>query len=142
MSRNWSIPIHGISLTIPMRRGRSDVAVGSCGLYEHSLGLAFVLLFMLAWVGHALGGYAEYAADQLTHGQPRPAVSDYLVSARFWFESFQNWQSEFLAIARWCGWPCTSDNDGHRNRKRCTRHTPKQGAKNDRRAGGGPSVRG
>ena len=24
---------------------------------------------------------------------------DYLVSARFWFESFQNWQSEFLAIA-------------------------------------------
>jgi hypothetical protein len=27
------------------------------------------------------------------------ALSDYLTSARFWFESFQNWQSEFLAIA-------------------------------------------
>ena len=25
----------------------------------------------------------------------------------FWFESFQNWQSELLAIARWCGWRCT-----------------------------------
>ena len=26
-------------------------------------------------------------------------LADYLVSPRFWFESFQNWQSEFLAIA-------------------------------------------
>ena len=68
-------------------------------LYEHSLGLAFVLLFFLAWVGHALGGFAEYAADQVTHHQPRPVLTDYLMSARFWFESFQNWQSEFLAIA-------------------------------------------
>jgi hypothetical protein len=35
----------------------------------------------------------------LPHGDPRPTLSDYLLSARFWFESFQNWQSEFLAIA-------------------------------------------
>ena len=68
-------------------------------LYEHSLGLAFILLFLVSWVGHALGGFAEYAADQVEHGQARPALADYLVSARFWFESFQNWQSEFLAIA-------------------------------------------
>jgi hypothetical protein len=68
-------------------------------LYEHSLGLAFVLLFLIAWVGHALGGFADYAADQVTHRQPRPVLTDYLMSARFWFESFQNWQSEFLAIA-------------------------------------------
>ena len=68
-------------------------------LYEHSLGLAFVLLFFIAWVGHALGGFAEYAADQVTHHQPRPVLTDYLMSARFWFDSFQNWQSEFLAIA-------------------------------------------
>ena len=68
-------------------------------LYEHSLGLAFVLLFLIAWVGHALGGFAVFATDQVTHRQPRPAFTDYLMSARFWFESFQNWQSEFLAIA-------------------------------------------
>ena len=74
-------------------------------LYEHSLGLAFVLLFLIAWVGHALGGFAQYAADQVTHHQPRPEFTDYLMSARFWFESFQNWQSEFLAIAAmvWLG---------------------------------------
>jgi Domain of unknown function (DUF6766) len=68
-------------------------------LYEHSLGLAFVLLFLVSWIGHALGGYAEYAADEALHGQPHPALHDYLTSSRFWFESFQNWQSEFLAIA-------------------------------------------
>jgi Domain of unknown function (DUF6766) len=78
----------------PVRRGGWVLR-----LYEHSLGLAFVLLFLASWLGHALGGYAEYAADEALHGQPYPALVDYLTSSRFWFESFQNWQSEFLAIA-------------------------------------------
>lgn len=78
----------------PVRRGGWILRV-----YEHSLGLAFVALFLVAFAGHALGGYAEYTADQTTHGQPQPALADYLSSTRFWFESFQNWQSEFLAIA-------------------------------------------
>ena len=68
-------------------------------LYENSLGLAFVLLFLASWVGHAVGRIRQYAADQMAHGQPQPAVADYVTSSRFWFESFQNWQSEFLSIA-------------------------------------------
>jgi hypothetical protein len=68
-------------------------------LYEHSLGIAFLLLFVASLVGHARGGLAEYVEDQVAHGQPVPVISDYLTSSRFWFESFQNWQSEFLAIA-------------------------------------------
>jgi hypothetical protein len=68
-------------------------------IYENSLGLAFVLLFLLSWAGHVAGGYVAYASDQLIHGQADPALIDYLASSRFWFESFQNWQSEFLAIA-------------------------------------------
>lgn len=78
----------------PVRRGGWVLR-----LYEHSLGLAFVLLFLLSWLGHALGGFAEYAADRRLHAHPSVSLTDYLVSARFWFESFQNWQSEFLAIA-------------------------------------------
>jgi hypothetical protein len=78
----------------PVRRGGWVLRI-----YEHSLGLAFVLLFVMSWVGHAVGGFAEYAADRVEHGQARPLFADYLVSSRFWFESFQNWQSEFLAIA-------------------------------------------
>jgi Domain of unknown function (DUF6766)/Isochorismatase family len=78
----------------PVRRGGWILR-----LYEHSLGLAFVVLFLLSWTGHALGGFSEYAADEVLHHQPRPVFTDYLISSRFWFESFQNWQSEFLAIA-------------------------------------------
>jgi hypothetical protein len=78
----------------PVRRGGWVLR-----LYEHSLGLAFVLLFLVSFVGHALGGYAVYASEQLSHQQPRPTLSDYLASSEFWFQSFQNWQSEFLAIA-------------------------------------------
>jgi hypothetical protein len=78
----------------PVRRGGWVLK-----LYEHSLGIAFVLLFLLSWSGHAIGGFFEFAADQTAHGQPRPTFDVYLTSSRFWFESFQNWQSEFLAIA-------------------------------------------
>jgi hypothetical protein len=78
----------------PVRRGGWILR-----LYEHSLGLAFVLLFLLSWAGHAFGGFAQYAADERLHNQSPPTFIDYLVSSRFWFESFQNWQSEFLAIA-------------------------------------------
>ena len=78
----------------PIRRGGWVLR-----LYEHSLGLVFIILFVVSWAGHAAGGFAEYAANQVTHGKGKPAFADYLVSARFWFESFQNWQSEFLAIA-------------------------------------------
>jgi hypothetical protein len=78
----------------PVRRGGWILR-----LYEHSLGIAFVLLFLMAWAGHALGGFAQYAADEVAHRQARPSLADYLASPRFWFESLQNWQSEFLAIA-------------------------------------------
>ena len=78
----------------PVRRGGWVLRV-----YENSLGLAFVMLFLLSWVGHALGGFLAYANDQIEHGSARPALTDYLVSARFWFESLQNWQSEFVSIA-------------------------------------------
>ncbi|HYE85287.1 MAG TPA: DUF6766 family protein [Vicinamibacterales bacterium] len=78
----------------PVRRGGWILT-----LYENSLGLAFILLFLVSWIGHAAGGFAAYVEDLVTHGQPEPALSDYLLSSRFWFESFQNWQSEFLSIA-------------------------------------------
>jgi hypothetical protein len=48
---------------------------------------------------HANGGVAEYNAEQEQHGeQGRYTTWSYLTTARFWFESLQNWQSEFLAV--------------------------------------------
>ena len=77
----------------PVRRGGLVLT-----LYEHSLGIAFALLFLLSFVAHALGGAAVYSQEQLLHGGAPVSTLQYLATSRFWFESFQNWQSEFLAV--------------------------------------------
>ena len=59
---------------------------------------AAVLLFIASFLIHFFAGAKEYQQDQLAHGESMPTVTAYLGSSRFWFESFQNWQSEFLAI--------------------------------------------
>jgi hypothetical protein len=69
-------------------------------LYEHSLSLALVVLFLASFVGHAIGGTSAYNEEQMSHGQSETlSVWQYLGTSQFWFESFQNWQSEFLAVA-------------------------------------------
>ncbi len=67
-------------------------------LYEHSLTIALFLLFVLSFFLHAAGGAREYSAEQLEHGEPAVSTLEYLGTSRFWFESFQNWQSEFLSV--------------------------------------------
>jgi hypothetical protein len=68
-------------------------------LYKQSLSLAFLLLFLLSFGFHAWGSYADYRSEELLTGGTPDGVAAYFVQPRFWFESFQNWQSEFLAIA-------------------------------------------
>ncbi len=77
----------------PVRRGGIWLT-----LYKNSLLSAFVLLFIGSWVGHALGGTAEYNANGAAHGQSAISVVEYIRTSSFWFQSFQNWQSEFLAV--------------------------------------------
>ncbi len=67
-------------------------------LYENSLALAFLLMFLLSFSLHGVSGRGEYNEEQALHGQPQVSVGEYMTSSRFWFESFQNWQSEFLAM--------------------------------------------
>lgn len=68
-------------------------------LYEHSLSILFLLLFLASMTLHAVGGVEDYNEEQAAHGQPAVTFLGYLATSRFWFESFQNWQSEFLAVA-------------------------------------------
>ncbi len=77
----------------PVRRGGWILT-----LYEYSLGLALALLCLLSWAGHAAAGWRAYRLETTLTGEPPPAWIEYVTSARFWFESLQNWQSEFLAI--------------------------------------------
>jgi hypothetical protein len=68
-------------------------------VYEHSLSILLFLLFLGSFTAHALGGAEAYNDEQQSHGQATVTVLQYVGTSRFWFESFQNWQSEFLAVA-------------------------------------------
>jgi hypothetical protein len=68
-------------------------------LYENSLLIAFIILFLSSMTVHAAGGARLYNEEQAALGKETVSFTGYLQTSRFWFESFQNWQSEFLAIA-------------------------------------------
>lgn len=67
-------------------------------IYSHSLSIAFAALFALSFAGHALWGARAHNVESAQHGESALSVWQYLETSQFWFESFQNWQSEFLAI--------------------------------------------
>lgn len=67
-------------------------------LYKHSLSLAFFALFLFSFIGHAIGGAHAYSDELQSFGKAPLSTLQYMGSARFWFESLQNWQSEFLAV--------------------------------------------
>ncbi len=78
----------------PVRKGGLVLKV-----YENSLSLAFLLLFLMSFVLHAVGGAEEYNQNQREHGSAETVSTlEYMGTSTFWFESFQNWQSEFLAV--------------------------------------------
>ena len=77
----------------PVRRGGLWLR-----LYENSLLLAFTTPFLLSLLGHALGGVREFNSSQRDHHEREVSTAEYVRGAQFWFESFQNWQSEFLAV--------------------------------------------
>jgi hypothetical protein len=68
-------------------------------LYRNSLSLALFAFFLLSFVGHLLGGTAEYNEQQaLQSGEAAISAWQFFGSSDFWFQSMQNWQSEFLAV--------------------------------------------
>jgi hypothetical protein len=63
---------------------------------EHSLGLVFGVLFVLALVGQAVAGHADFNQQQLTDGLPPISMGRFLTSASFVVDVAENWQSEYL----------------------------------------------
>lgn len=68
-------------------------------IYSYSLGIALGLLFVLSFALHLRYSAEDANVEAAMHGQPPVSLIDHLGSAQFWFESFQNWQSEFLSTA-------------------------------------------
>lgn len=78
----------------PVRRGGLALKI-----YQNSLSILLFSLFFLSFALHAFGGSRVYNQENAEHGDPeRVTAIEYVGTSRFWFESFQNWQSEFLSI--------------------------------------------
>ncbi|MGW6036403.1 DUF6766 family protein [Gordonia terrae] len=75
----------------------------NCGpvlfIYQNSLTIAFFALFFASFALHAVGGARAYSDEQQQHGESAVSVWQYLATSQYWFESMQNWQSEFIAVA-------------------------------------------
>lgn len=67
-------------------------------LYRNSLALVLLLFFALSFASHLLGGVAEHNEQEALRGQPPSSALEFLGTSDFWFQSMQNWQSEFLAV--------------------------------------------
>jgi hypothetical protein len=78
----WPVQRGGIALT----------------MYKQSLSVVLFALFAISFAAHAVGGAMDYNDEQRLHGGATISALAYLGTSRFWFESFQNWQSEFFSV--------------------------------------------
>jgi len=77
----------------PVRKGGWVLSI-----YKNSLSLALLILFLLSFFLHFYGSLKNENQQLSDKGLPVKTAIDYIADSRFWFESFQNWQSEFLSV--------------------------------------------
>lgn len=67
-------------------------------IYKHSLSMSLFALFLLSFVLHWYGSWLDFNEKQILENKSTREFWEYLDNKKLWFESFQNWQSEFLSI--------------------------------------------
>jgi hypothetical protein len=78
----------------PVRVGGLPLAI-----YRNSLSAALLMIFAGSFLGHLLGGVAQYNEEQALQSGAAPISAwQFLGTSDFWFQSMQNWQSEFLSV--------------------------------------------
>jgi hypothetical protein len=68
-------------------------------IYSNSLSICFAVLFFASWGLHLYGSWQNHNVEQVAKKLLPISVVEYLGQPEFWFETFQNWQSEFLSVA-------------------------------------------
>ena len=68
-------------------------------LFSRSLGAAMGAIFLGSWTAQFVAGRTAYNSEQLQDLADPVGWGGYLAAPDFWNRSFQNWQSEFLAVA-------------------------------------------
>jgi hypothetical protein len=77
----------------PVKKGGIWLAI-----YKNSLTFALFFLFSISFVLHIYGSMKDENLKNSLEGKPLVDYAEYLTSSRLWFESLQNWQSEFLSV--------------------------------------------
>jgi Domain of unknown function (DUF6766) len=67
-------------------------------VYANSLSIALLGLFAVSFALHVYTGAARYSEEERAHAGEDVSAIAYLATPQLWFESFQNWQSEFMSI--------------------------------------------
>ena len=67
-------------------------------LYSNSLIIVMALIFLASWLAQSVTGWSEFNDQQADHGEHTASWLSYVGSSDFWEATFQNWQSEFLAV--------------------------------------------
>jgi len=78
----------------PVRKGGLALKI-----YRHSLSITFIFLFLLSFTLHLYGSWKDYNEEQLLENKPVASLQSFIGMSKFWFEAFQNYQSEFISIA-------------------------------------------
>lgn len=88
-------PVAHVTAPWPVKKGGLVLA-----MYQNSLSLVFIILFLLSFVFHAYGTMLQMNEQLQQQGvEQYLSIFQVMREQRFWFESFQNWQSEFLSVA-------------------------------------------
>jgi hypothetical protein len=67
-------------------------------VYGNSFLIVMVVIFLGSWLGQSTTAWSEFNEDQRRHDEATVSWISYLGEPDFWEKSFQNWQSEFLAL--------------------------------------------
>jgi Domain of unknown function (DUF6766) len=67
-------------------------------IYSNSLLIAMGAIFVASWFAQSVTGWTAFNEQQQAHGDPTTSWLGYVGSSDFWEATFQNWQSESLAV--------------------------------------------
>ena len=87
------------------RYAREDSPAGAraggwrTAVYSHSLLITMSAIFLLAWTAQAVAGRVAHNEERMRDLLEPLTLGQYVASPDFWGRTFQNWQSEMLAIA-------------------------------------------
>ena len=68
-------------------------------IYLHSIVLAFLTIFVAAFVVHATMGLGSYNETLQSQGQRAVSILSYIKSPVFWLQSTRNWEAGFFSTA-------------------------------------------